>query len=138
MVSSRSIHISLSLSLSLSLFPSLVFRLLLVCLLLLLTRATTNNFIGLKILNLNSFSREERVLKGFELERISIVKSLCPCSFLRDDDSSFWRDDGYVPLFSRAKGRRVSAFCSLCVCMRVRMLLYSPILSPISEFLTKL
>ena len=88
MVSSRSIHISLSLSLSLSLFPSLVFRLLLVCLLLLLTRATTNNFIGLKILNLNSFSREERVLKGFELERISIVKSLCPCSFSRDENSS--------------------------------------------------
>ena len=53
-------HFALSLSLSLSLFPSLVFRLLLVCLLLLLTRATTNNFIGLKILNLNSFSRKER------------------------------------------------------------------------------
>ena len=34
------------------------------------------------------FSQRERVLKGFELERISIVKSLCPCSFSRDDDSS--------------------------------------------------
>lgn len=85
MVSSRSIHISLSLSFSLSFLLS--FFVFIVCLLL-LTCATTNNFVGLKILNLNSFSREERVLKGFELERISIVKSLCPCSFSRDDDSS--------------------------------------------------
>ena len=34
------------------------------------------------------FSQRERVLKGFELERISIVKSLCPCSFSRDENSS--------------------------------------------------
>ena len=113
----RSTHISFSLSFSLSCLLS--FFVFIVCLLL-LTCATTNNFVGLKILNLNSFSREERVLKGFELERISIVKSLCPCSFSRDDDSSFWRDDGYMPLFSRAKGRRgMSAFCSLCVYARV-------------------
>jgi hypothetical protein len=76
-----------ALSLFLSLFPSLVFR---------LHRLSSsfdmrNNKQFRWIENSEfelSFSREERVLKGFELERISIVKSLCPCSFSRDDDSS--------------------------------------------------
>ena len=103
-----------ALSLCLSLYFSLVFRLHRLSFSSDFLRSTTNNSIENSEFEL-IFSLKE-VLKGFELERISIVKSLCPCSFSRDDDSSFWCDDGHVPLFSRAKGRRVSAFCSLCVC----------------------
>ena len=125
MVSSRSIHISLSLSLFLSLsFLLSFFCLHRLCLLLLTRATTTKRFDWIEILNLNSHFLAQRdgfKQGGFELERISIVKSfVCPCSFSRDDDSSFWRDDdGYVALFSRAKGRRRSAFCSLCVYARV-------------------
>ena len=88
MVSSRSIHISLSLSLSLSLSFSRFSS---------SPRLSSSSFDSRNDKQFhwieNSefeliFSQRERVLKGFELERISIVKSLCPCSFSRDDDSS--------------------------------------------------
>ena len=84
MVSSRSIHISLSLSLSFSRFSSS-------------PRLSSSSFDSRNDKQFhwieNSefeliFSQRERVLKGFELERISIVKSLCPCSFSRDENSS--------------------------------------------------
>jgi len=89
MVSSRSIHISLSLSLSLSLSFSRIISS--------SPRLSSSSFDSRNDKQFhwieNSefeliFSQRERVLKGFELERISIVKSLCPCSFSRDDDSS--------------------------------------------------
>ena len=74
------------------------------------------------------------------MERISIVKSfVCPCSFSRDDDSSFLARRRRVRgSFFRARRVEGGLLFVLCVCMRAYVVVFTNSLSNFWNSLTKL